>query len=72
MILESFPSKFSMKYFGVQQIIHINDLLLMKQTAFQNLKTADGEEKPCIYRLYEYKHPYYYIEYYPKGSDSLQ
>ena len=68
MILDSFPSKFSQKYFGMQQVIHVNDLLLMKQTC---LSTDPSDSSP-IKKLYEVKHPYYYIEYFPSGSDQLQ
>jgi hypothetical protein len=69
MILESFPAKFSQKYFGLQQIIHVNDLPLMKQTCFS---AECGDPESPIRKLHELKHPYYYIEYYPTGSDHLQ
>jgi hypothetical protein len=57
MILDSFHSKFSQKFFSIQSIIHINDLHLMKQTSFKS--------DQAIHKLYELCHPYYYIEYYP-------
>lgn len=75
MLMNSFYSKFSQKFYGLQQVIHINDLLLMKQTCFNATTTTSegiGERENSIKRLYEIKHPYYFIEYYPKGSDSLQ
>jgi hypothetical protein len=68
MILESFPAKFSQKYFGLQQIIHVNDLPLMKQTCFS---TDGGDAAAPIHKLHELKHPFYYIEYFPTGSDHL-
>lgn len=42
MILSSFPSKFTQNFFGLQQIIHINDLNLMKQTCLNVSEDADG------------------------------
>ena len=64
MILDSFHSKFAQKYFGIQSIIHLNDLHLMRQTTFK------AEE--ALSKLFELSHPYYYAEYYPQGSDHLQ
>ena len=71
MILESFPAKFSQKYFGVQQVIHVNDILLMKQTCFATDIDPENPDYTPIKKLHELKHPYYYLEYFPKGSDHL-
>ena len=64
MLMDSFHTKFTQKHFSQQHVVHVNDLVLMRQTVLQ-----PGEEG--IKRLYEIKHPYYFIEYYPRGSDQL-
>jgi hypothetical protein len=40
----------------------------MKQTCFS---TDGGDSTMPIHKLHELKHPYYYIEYFPTGSDHL-
>ena len=39
MILTTFHSKFNQKHYSIQQIIHVNDLLFMKQTSLSNPDT---------------------------------
>jgi hypothetical protein len=50
----------------------------MRQTCFSADGTAtasgvySGQAEKAIQKLHEVKHPYYYIEYFPSGSDHLQ
>eukprot|EP00347_Sterkiella_histriomuscorum_P001027 403373619 len=64
MILNGFHHRFTQKYVGMHLIIHINDLALLRQTCITN--------ESQITKFYEISHPYYFIEYFPDGSDPLQ
>jgi len=55
LILDQFASKFSQRHFGLQSIIHINDLKLMNSK----------EQQAQFSKLVEIKYPYYYAEYMP-------
>jgi spore cortex formation protein SpoVR/YcgB (stage V sporulation) len=56
MILNQFASKFPQRHFGMQSVIHINDLKLM------NNKELDAR----FSRLVEIQYPFYYVEYMPQ------
>ena len=64
MMLDSFYQRFTQRYVGMNMIMHINDLSLLRQTCLSN----DSQ----ISRVHEISYPYYFIEYFPDGSDPLQ
>ncbi len=62
--MDSFPHRFSQPHLGLQTIIHINDLNLMRQTSLAHPSQVKD--------IFEIQHPNYLLDFMPNESDSLQ
>ena len=57
MILNQFSSKFTQRHFNLQQIVHVNDLKLLKSSDY------------ICQKFFEIQYPYFYAEFMPKKSE---